>query len=1097
MEEVNSSPLERFQRIDLQESDHNPPAFVNKDISNYFSPIRLDDAPSWVLRPELPSSDEILDNNNDEDVFLVPNKIDGAWESKDAYLKAHYELLREDAVAPLRDAVAYVRNDPEMMDTQAISIYEKVQVYITGVTFSHRGLAFRIRFSTNRAGKSIAWDYSKRLISGSVIALSPVHDLFQSKCIVAVVAARPLEAVKQLPPEIDIFFADPADADFDPQLEWLMVEAKNGYYESARHTLTALQKMSQERFPLARYICSLNTDIDPPEYVKNNPVVELESAIEDSGEGGHFDLLKEWPRRPSGGFDTAQWAALEQILTRQLAIIQGPPGTGKTHVSVVALKILLSNMKANDPPIIISSQTNHAIDQILKYVSQFEKQYVRLGGRSSDPNIRKRTLYAIRCSEPTPAFNGGVFPSAIRKNKALFNSLSEILQPLCAENSDCPIPSSVFKKYNLLGEKQCDALAEGAKRWVHAGGEAEEADPLVAWLGDQVIPFEVKYTAQNFGFAEDEVDREYEQLKELEAEQGLDEDDHEILKGPFTSLRESYIGRQDSFHTKQSALRYLECDDMWKIPVKERGSVYNILRKQLKTRLLQDFRRLCARYYDCCKNLQIGRWERDYFILQNARVIGMTATGLSKYRALVSSLKPKIVLVEEAAEAIEAPIAAACLDSLQHMILVGDHQQLRGRCAVQDLKGDPFFLDVSMFERLVQNSMEYVTLRQQRRMAPEIRGLLTPIYEGLEDHESVKQQPKVPGMGNCRLYFFTHSWPESRDSLASKFNEKEAEMIVGFFNYLVLNNIEVKDITILTFYNGQRKRLLNLLKKHSYLQGTYVKVMTVDSYQGEENEIVILSLVRNRGKDIGFLSIPNRVCVALSRAKRGFYMFGNAGLLASANSLWEKVLLIMGNKSEKPRIAYELPLTCEKHGNRILIKDPSEWSTINGGCQLPCGESLPHCGHKCSIQCHSFSHDQVQCRETCNRRMACEHICKIPCSTTHTCSCTCEEARRLEYLTQTVRADDNWSQGRQVGLGSREQAVENYQAFAKGESKRHDAILAQKLESIHHPRQQNEPVRGVIPEQTGFDPNWAEEGAFAQRELGGISAMQPRSLLDD
>jgi helicase required for RNAi-mediated heterochromatin assembly 1 len=56
-----------------------------------------------------------------------------------------------------------------------------------------------------------------------------------------------LEGVKLQPPEVDIFFADPADADFDPQLEWIMVQSKEGYYESARHTMTALQKMSRER----------------------------------------------------------------------------------------------------------------------------------------------------------------------------------------------------------------------------------------------------------------------------------------------------------------------------------------------------------------------------------------------------------------------------------------------------------------------------------------------------------------------------------------------------------------------------------------------------------------------------------------------------------------------------------------------------------------------------------------------------------------------------------------------------------------------------------------------------------------------------------
>lgn len=104
-----------------------------------------------------------------------------------------------------------------------------------------------MQFSTNRAHRNIAWEYSKRLVSGSMVALSPVDDAFQTKCVIAIVAARPLDGVKLCPSEVDLFFADPADADFDPQLEWIMIEAKKGYYEASRHTMMALQKLSRER----------------------------------------------------------------------------------------------------------------------------------------------------------------------------------------------------------------------------------------------------------------------------------------------------------------------------------------------------------------------------------------------------------------------------------------------------------------------------------------------------------------------------------------------------------------------------------------------------------------------------------------------------------------------------------------------------------------------------------------------------------------------------------------------------------------------------------------------------------------------------------
>ena len=90
-----------------------------------------------------------------------------------------------------------------------------------------------------------------------------------------------------------------------------------------------------------------------------------------------------------------------------------------------------------------------------------------------------------------------------------------------------------------------------------------------------------------------------------------------------------------------------------------------------------------------------------------------------------------------------------------------------------------------MFERLVTNKVDFSQLKRQRRMIPEIRRLLKPIYEDLEDHPSVLNRPPVPGMGGVNSYFFTHKWRETTDAQMSKTNEEEADMIVGFFKYLV------------------------------------------------------------------------------------------------------------------------------------------------------------------------------------------------------------------------------------------------------------------------------------------------------------------------
>ena len=139
------------------------------------------------------------------------------------------------------------------------------------------------------------------------------------------------------------------------------------------------------------------------------------------------------------------------------------------------------------------------------------------------------------------------------------------------------------------------------------------------------------------------------------------------------------------------------------------------------------------------------------------------------------------------------------------------------------------------------------------------------------------------------------------------------------------NGVDAKEITVLTFYNGQRKAILRGLKTHHNFQGNYIfKVVTVDSYQGEEIEVILLSLVRNNHSgDIGFLTIDNRVCVALSRARKGFYIFGNSNLLSHASPLWRKVMEVMRN--DPPRVGQALPITCTKHKHRSTIRCKSSY----------------------------------------------------------------------------------------------------------------------------------------------------------------------------
>lgn len=97
-------------------------------------------------------------------------------------------------------------------------------------------------------------------------------------------------------------------------------------------------------------------------------------------------------------------------------------------------------------------------------------------------------------------------------------------------------------------------------------------------------------------------------------------------------------------------------------------------------------------------------------------------------------------------------------------------------------------------------------------------------------------------------------------------------MILEFAQYLQKLGVDEHKITILSFYSQQ----IFLLRKIIQETRIYVKVTTVDNYQGEENDYIFLSTVRsNDHGSIGFLSDVNRLCVAFSRARLGLFVFGN------------------------------------------------------------------------------------------------------------------------------------------------------------------------------------------------------------------------------
>ena len=246
-------------------------------------------------------------------------------------------------------------------------------------------------------------------------------------------------------------------------------------------------------------------------------------------------------------------------------------------------------------------------------------------------------------------------------------------------------------------------------------------------------------------------------------------------------------------------------------------------------------------------------------------------------------------------------------------------------------------------------------------------------YNDLENHPSVTtDRPSILGVKQ-NLFFISHSHPEEMVAEGnSKQNKFEAEYLLALAHYLVKQGYETSKITILTMYLGQRALISRLLKSgpsNKALQG--IRVNVTDSYQGEENEIILLSLVRsdNPTNSIGFLKIHNRICVALSRARCGMYIVGNLSFLMKNEEMWKKIGATLlrdqalgTGKTERKKVhgrhsfSPGLPLSCVQHPNDALfVADTAASFTKRpeGGCDKLCNDRLP-CGHACTKFCHSY-----------------------------------------------------------------------------------------------------------------------------------------------
>ncbi|TVY81390.1 NFX1-type zinc finger-containing protein [Lachnellula suecica] len=900
----------------------------------------------------LPTADEI---KSDIKEYLPSTNRDQPHPLSDPvqrHIDTHFRLYRHDIFGALKDDIGgfmlAVEKNPALLDNPRLSIGDIRSSYIfhnANITdiklHRRRGLEASITFTqppplrnSTGADRRKWWEETRRLSIGILLCYVS-FDGNNTSLLFFVVSERGTSTGENKGglashPELATITATLAtrrQTDFESMTQLrceptkgLLIELPSVIPGTFIPILENLQNMQQQsRLPFRHWILPEEANdaeplaIPPPVYAQekgfefslkpllNNPDDDfwIDPSLADI-----YDefIIDEIAGRTE--LDRGQCVALVAALTREFAFIQGPPGTGKSYLGVALMKVLLACAECADlGPILVVCFTNHALDQFLEHLDAIGvEKIIRVGGKSKSDVLKGKNLKIVSRDERRTKSEGyGLWTN----NKKLDEGVEAI-------------------------QEHCDALRTCM-------------DPSWANLSD--------YLAENYPLIHAQFSR-------------VDDEGFQLVgRHPFDNWRSAgaRLPTSEFVELDIEVLLVQAEEEVHGVPPPYRTRLVDWWISNLRQNITDDLFEAVKESEETRQEMANIHEEVDRRVLSTAQVIGVTTTGLAGRISTLRHVNCKVLICEEAGEIMEPHMLSALIPSVEHVISIGDHQQLRPKIinynlSLESSSGAPFQLDRSQFERLSvgesgRKPVPVAQLNVQRRMRPDVSRLIREIiYPKLVDHETTKSLPNVVGLRDNVFWLdHTNGEDDNRDDsmVKSHSNEWEVDMTHALLKHIIRQGVYKSDeIAVLTPYTGQLQKLrskfrrefevvlsdldqdslekdglLDLdtgvdtslvikkpLEKKQMIQ--LLRLATVDNFQGEEAKVIIVSLVRsNKRRDPGFLKTTNRINVLLSRAQHGLYLIGNSDTMINA-TMWKSVV---GLLEDKYAIGPALSLCCPRH----------------------------------------------------------------------------------------------------------------------------------------------------------------------------------------
>ncbi|KAJ1972819.1 hypothetical protein H4R35_004465 [Dimargaris xerosporica] len=544
------------------------------------------------------------------------------------------------------------------------------------------------------------------------------------------------------------------------------------------------------------------------------------------------------PKRNTVRFTPRQVEAIRSGCNPGLSLVVGPPGTGKTDVAVQIIANLYHTFP--DQHILLVTHSNQALNQLFAKIMALdidERHLLRLGHGEEE----------LESAENFSKF-GRVNSFLVRRLALLqdVDRLAQSLQVPGAHGDTCETASYFYISHVL---PRWEPYLQRLEACQETATQTTAPDQLDACANDEAVALAKQAIVDHFPFYK------------------------YFANAPQPLFAPS-----------------LAVADMVEVAM---GCFRHIHRMFTELEELQAFELLRTNYD-----------RSNYLLTKEAKIVAMTCTHAAlKRRELVAmGFKYDTVVMEEAAQVLEVetfiPLllqtpAAGEADRLKRVVLIGDHHQLPP--VVQNHRFQQYSnLEQSMFTRFIRLGVPHVQLDRQGRARPSIAALYAWRYRVLGNLPNVQTLPQYqlanPGFAHAFQAINVEDYQGKGETQPVPYyyqNLGEAEYVVAMYQYMRLLGYPADRITILTTYNGQRALIRDVLQGRCGWNQEFFqmpsKITTVDKYQGQQNDYILLSLVRTRA--VGHLRDVRRLVVAVSRARLGLYVFCRRSLFETCAEL--------------------------------------------------------------------------------------------------------------------------------------------------------------------------------------------------------------------